>query len=281
MSLDDAALNHLIAAVRRAGQTEILPRFRNLADDEMHTKSGPDDLVTIADTRAEAMIAAAARDALPDALIVGEEAVAEDPILLEQLKTADCAVIIDPVDGTSNFAHGLSVFGTILSVVLNGQTEFGLLYDPLCDDWVMARRGQGAAFVTESGQRTQLSARNPVQAVDADGYVCLQLFPKDQQAELAAAYPSFNSVSNLRCSCHEYRMIAFGHADFILAAHAKPWDHAAGALILREIGGGVFFNHWAPYAPTSYSGPLIALANAGPTTREMIETQFSGLVQAG
>lgn len=239
----------LIDAVRQAARREIMPRFRRLEPNHIATKSGPDDFVTDADVRAERIIAEAARTLLPDALILGEEAVHANPALLDRLATADQAVIIDPVDGTANYAAGLSLFGVIVAVIIEGRTAFGLLYDPVMDDWVLARRGGGAWFCRpyDTPRRLQNAKAKPIE--DCLGYVPLHLFPKHEQAGIASAFPKFKRITSLRCSCHEYRMMAFGHADFIFAPSPKPWDHAAGTLVVEECGGRAETETSEVYAP--------------------------------
>ncbi len=128
----------LINLVRRAARAEIMPRFRNLAQGDITTKSGPHDLVTEADHQAEAMIARGLQRMFPHALIIGEEAVAAKPSLREDVSAAELAIIIDPVDGTWNFAHGLPLFGVIIAVTRFGRPVLGLLYDPVADDWIIS-----------------------------------------------------------------------------------------------------------------------------------------------
>ena len=106
MPLTESVFDGLIQAVRLAARTEIMPRFRNTTSDEIDTKTGPDDLVTIADRAAERVISEAAARLLPGALIIGEEAVDQDAGIFDALPEANLAVIIDPVDGTWNFANG-------------------------------------------------------------------------------------------------------------------------------------------------------------------------------
>jgi fructose-1,6-bisphosphatase/inositol monophosphatase family enzyme len=132
-----------IEIVRAAARSEIMPRFRRLGPDDVRAKSAPDDLVTEADLAAEDAISRDLAQDFPDALILGEEAVESDPTLLDRLPDAELAFVIDPVDGTWNFAAGLATFGVILAVVEKGETVMGLLYDPVLDDWVVARKGLG------------------------------------------------------------------------------------------------------------------------------------------
>ena len=237
LTLDTATVDALIGIVREAASVEIMPRFRQLSAADIQTKSGPDDLVTVADKAAEKFISERVRDILPAAAIVGEESVADNPELLHNIDKSEWCVIIDPIDGTSNFAHGIAVFGVILAVTYRGQTVFGLLYDPVMDDWIMARHGEGAWFCTTDAPAKALQPLVSLPVEEAHGFVALWLFDKDEQAEILSRYPRFSRISCLRCSCHEYRQMALGHVHFVVSSTPKPWDHAAGVLVLRELGG--------------------------------------------
>lgn len=227
----------LAEILKAAARAEILPRFRRLGEGDIATKSGPDDLVTEADIRAEARIAAALRDLLPGALIVGEESVSEDATLLDGLGTAELSAIIDPVDGTWNFARGLALFGMILALGKRGRVTHGLLYDPLLDDRIEAHEEGPCELVTSDGGRRVLSTSKISDPDRMNLYVSLALLPAERQHAVAAAFPGFGRVTSLRCSCHEYRLIAQGHAEAALAAVLNPWDHAAGALAVTRAGG--------------------------------------------
>ena len=129
MSLTSEQVDALIQIVRDVAAKEVRPLFRNLDTSDIDSKSAPDDLVTVADRAAELAIAAAVAKLLPDAEIVGEEAVSADAAILDRVGQGQ-VVVIDPIDGTWNFAHGLSTYGVILAVVEDGETVFGMLYDP-------------------------------------------------------------------------------------------------------------------------------------------------------
>lgn len=229
--------DELAAILRDAARAEILPRFRRLERSEIAAKGRPDDLVTEADIAAEARITAALRARLPGALILGEEAVADDPGLLAGLGEADRSAIIDPVDGTWNFARGLALFGTILALGARGRVTHGILYDPLLDDRVEAREEGPCEMVTADGTRRRLATSVETDPARMTAYLPLSLLPRDRQAAMAATFPLFGRAMGLRCSCHEYRLIAQGHAEIALAAVLNPWDHAAGALAVTRAGG--------------------------------------------
>ncbi|WP_425053346.1 inositol monophosphatase family protein [Psychromarinibacter sp. S121] len=247
-----------VSLVRRVGREIVMPRFRNLDASEIDTKADASDLVTIADREAEVALAEGARSILPGCAVVGEEAVADDPDLLSNVATAETCVVIDPVDGTFNFARGVAVFGIILAVVHKGQTVFGLLYDPVMDDWAIARRGQGAEFVDAQGRRRRLATRPCAGLAEAEGTVPLDLATGPRRIETLRAVADVRAARSLRCSCHEYRMLAMGQADFSVNASVKVWDHAAGVLLLQEAGGHVELEDGSPYAPTRRGGWIFA-----------------------
>lgn len=259
--LTRAQQTSLVNLVRRAARTEILPRFRNLSAHQINTKSGPQDLVTEADTAAEAMIARGILRLFPNAVVIGEEAASADPSLRQKAAEAELAFIIDPVDGTWNFAHGVPLFGVILAATRFGRPIFGLLYDPMVDDWVIsddqtetriagAGRPETLTRVSDGGELSELS-----------GNMHYYLMPKETQAKLAPVLPAFYRMSSMRCSCHEYRVMAQGGADFTLSGILNPWDHAAGVLLCQRAGGVAQMLDGRPYDIRIEEGYLLCASN--------------------
>ena len=276
MALGEDTEAALIQLVRSVARSEILPRFRRLPDTAVSAKTAPDDLVTEADLHAETAIAAGVRTLLPDALIVGEEAVETQPELLERLADAPLSVIVDPVDGTWNFAKGLSTFGVILAAAERGETVFGLLYDPVVDDWIWTRRGGGAWYASDDGASRRL-ALDDERGGDLTGFVPLFNFAVPIRVRLAGEIPGFRRIWSVRCSCHEYRTLAFGEADFTLSNALKPWDHAAGALAVAEAGGAVGLLDGRPYRASITSGGYLVTARSH-TALAQVRATFSALI---
>lgn len=260
MKLTSDQSDALIQIVRNVAAKEIRPLFRNIVLSDVDSKSAPDDLVTVADRAAELAIAAGVRDLLPDAAIVGEEAVAADKSVLDRVGSGQ-VVVIDPIDGTWNFAHGIATYGVIVAVIEDGEAVFGLLYDPGYDDWIVATKGQGAWFCDAKGKRRRLSLGAAPQISDSFGYVGMYLFPKPQQAPIAAQLPAFRRTQTLRCACHEYRMLAEDAAQFCLTGMLNVWDHAAGVLIYQEAGGVARLLDGREYHPTMQEGHLLVAAS--------------------
>ncbi|WP_298296463.1 inositol monophosphatase family protein [uncultured Litoreibacter sp.] len=260
--LTDEQTDALIETVRAVAKAEILPHFRNLGALEIDSKSAPDDLVTIADRAAELAISKAVHDILPDAAIVGEEAVSADKSVLARVKEPGTVVIIDPIDGTWNYANGVATYGVILAVIEDGETVFGLLYDPSYDDWIMARKGQGALFCRADGRREPMQLAPPPDALsDCFGFVGMYLFNAERQAQLAATLPKFRRTQTLRCSCHEYRLLTQGASQFCLNGMLNVWDHAAGVLIYQEAGGVARLLDGRSYSPAMRKGHLLTAAS--------------------
>ncbi|HZH12345.1 MAG TPA: inositol monophosphatase family protein [Microvirga sp.] len=244
--------------LRSAAQAEILPRFRNLSVDAIRTKTSQLDLVTDADEAAERRIEADLLRAFPQALVIGEEGVSRDPTLLDGLGDADLAFILDPVDGTLNFASGLPLFGVMASVVMKGEVVCGVILDPICDDWAMAVRGEGAWLQRPDGSTTALRVASPVPLAQMAGNVSWRYLPPELRPTVTGHLPRVAMAADLRCAAHTYRLIASGHLHFAFSSSVMPWDHAAGWLIHREAGGYSAHFDGSPYRPVNREGGLIS-----------------------
>lgn len=245
------------AILRDAAQTEILPRFRRLDATAIRAKTGPLDIVTEADEAAERRITAALRQAFPGCVVVGEEAASADPTLLATLADADLAFVVDPVDGTSNFAAGLPLFGCMAAAIIRGETAAGIIHDPLGDDTAIAVRGEGAWTETPDGSHTDLRVAAPVPLAELAGAVSWRFLPEPARTRVNQALPKVAASFQYRCAAHEYRLAAGGHCHFLLYGRLYPWDHASGVLLHQEAGGYSARFDGAPYRPTHLDGGLL------------------------
>lgn len=262
IEFSQADLGTLMHEMAETAGVEVLPRFGNSAANHIRTKTGPDDLVTDADIAAERRLTKALGDQFPHAFIVGEEAVSKDPALLDRLAHEPLAIVIDPVDGTWNFAHGTPVFGMIVAVVSNGRTVAGAIHYPLLGDFLVARLGQGAWHFSAEGVRKQLALPASPGREAMRGFVQLHMFSKNEQLELAPRLMSFARTTTWGCSAFEYRLITTGAVEFSLNATLMPWDHAAGTLIYTEAGGHAALLSGEPYVPTLTRGRLLLASSA-------------------
>lgn len=257
MPLSQDARTALIEATRAAARAEIMPRFRRLGAHEIAEKSNAQDLVTEADTRAEAHLRRAIPEFLPEARIVGEEGVSANPAELDAVARPGLTVVLDPVDGTWNFARGLAVFGTIVAVIEDGQTIFGLLYDPVLDDWIEASLGGGTWYFA-GDHREKLELGTPPPLAELNGLHSAYGLSGKQWEASSSLYGRFGRVTSLRASLWDYRTLITGGAGFCLNRYLNVWDHAAGALALTEAGGRVGLLDGRDYDPALREGYLLA-----------------------
>ncbi|MBR0651879.1 inositol monophosphatase [Roseomonas terrae] len=244
--------------LREASRREILPRFRRLAQGAVRAKSGPLDLVTDADEAAERMIEAGLARLFPGCAVVGEEAAAADPTIMDRLADADLAFVVDPVDGTANFAAGLPVFACMAAAVAKGEVIGAWIHDPLGDDTAIALRGQGAWIADPDGRPTaDLRVAAPVPLEQMVGAISWTFLPPPLRAQVTARFPLFAGVVGYRCAAHEYRWAAGGHGHVLFYNRLMPWDHLPGWLLHREAGGHAARFDGSPYLPTHRDGGLI------------------------
>lgn len=249
----------IVAALREAARVAILPRFRSLSAEEVQTKSGPQDVVTAADLESEALVAKALARDWPGMPLLGEEGVARDPALRDRMGHESC-VILDPVDGTWNFAAGLGLFALLLAVVRDGRPLWGVNYDPLLDDWIEADEA-GAVWVSARGRR-ELRTAAPKPRAELVGYVPHGLFGGQKRRAALLAGEVFARVTSLRCAAHEYRMLASGAVDFMVSGPVPhPWDHAAGVLAVQAAGGVARFLDGGEYTTARVEGVLVCASS--------------------
>ena len=254
-------LERLADIVTIAADQEIMPRFRSLGEGSIREKTSALDLVTDADEAAEAAIKAAVAKAFRKALFVGEESVEKDRGLLNKIADADMAIIIDPVDGTSNFAWGLPLFGVLAAVVKRGVTVGGIIYDPVGRDCTFAIKGHGAWAKSESGATRDIRVSKPTTLANMTGVTSWYLMPEPMRSHVAANLAKVKASFGYRCAAYEYRIMAEGLVDFSLHYKLMPWDHAAGVLIHAEAGGYSALLDGSPYLPTRFEGGIISASN--------------------
>ena len=140
----------------RAARTEIMPRFGRLAAAQVREKSSRFDVVTDADEAAEKAMSTALEAVYPEAVIVGEEAASRDHTLLDAVGIADLAFVLDPLDGTKNFASGLPLFGVMAAATVRGEVVLAAIHDPVCQSTAFALRdalkksGMAGGIATEA-----------------------------------------------------------------------------------------------------------------------------------
>ncbi|WP_108650037.1 inositol-1-monophosphatase [Dongshaea marina] len=220
-------LNIAVRAARNAGNV-IAKSFSQPENVEVMQK-GANDFVTNVDKEAEAVIISTLKKAYPDHCILGEES--------GQLsaENSDYQWIIDPLDGTTNFAKGVPHFSVSIALRYRGKTEQAVIYDPIRDELFTASRGAGAQL---NGYRIRTG-----QARELSGTLLATGFPFRQKAHMDAYMNIFHSLftecSDIRragSAALDLAYVAAGRYDGFWEIGLKPWDSAAGELIAREAG---------------------------------------------
>ncbi len=255
-------LETVLGIIRTVLAEEAVPRFRNLGEADVRAKTGPGDLVTVADEACERRLSEALTELLPGSEAIGEEGAEQDPTITAALRGDAPVWVIDPIDGTYNFANGVDRFSSIVALVVGGETQAGWIVNPMNDEAVVGARGQGAWM---AGRRLDLTDQPG--ATTPDGL-----------AELIGTYslPPRNAVlrpfaERIRQSLKMHRWIGSGGLDYIelIAGRAqvalfgshgrlKPWDHAAGLLLHAEAGGYSALIDGTPYRPGLTAGCVVA-----------------------
>jgi fructose-1,6-bisphosphatase/inositol monophosphatase family enzyme len=239
-----------------------MPRFRQLATADVRIKSGPLDIVTEADEAAERMITTALGRAFPGCLVVGEEAASADPRILAALGTADLAFVVDPVDGTSNYAAGLPLFGCMAAALIRGEVAGAVIHDPVVDTSAMALRGEDAWTQEANGLRRDLQVAAPVPVAEMTGAANWRFLPGGLGVLANRNLPKVATSLSFCCAAHEYRLAASGQLHYLVFGKLMPWDHAPGWLLHREAGGYSARLDGSPYSPSVHQSGLICAPDA-------------------
>lgn len=241
--------------IREVAAEKITPRFRQLEEHEISTKTGPTDLVTIADLEAEEDLTRIFKDIIVGSLVVGEEAVSKNEMDMGVLGTEDGYIwVIDPVDGTSNFAAGDEKHGTIVALVKNQQTIASWIYDVPKNRMVIAEQGSGVEL--EGVRKTFPQSNAPLN--DMRGFISRKFLPKKMREELKDVLDiEFGNIETYMCCAHEYMDIIAGKAFFSMYSRIRPWDHLAGGMVMSEAGGHVRKWDGSPYGPGDEQGGII------------------------
>lgn len=213
-------------------------------------KGSPTNLVTEMDRRAEALIIEAIRSEFPSHAILSEErGIVGDP--------SSHRWIVDPLDGTTNYAHGTPIFGVSLALEIDGEVRLGVVYDPNRDECFVAERGKGARLngrslsvsVTPTLNESLLATGLPYNIREA---------PRNNLAEFGAFSLRCQGVRRMGCAVLYFSYVAAGRLDGYWELRLGPWDVAAGALIVEEAGGRVTDPKGAPL---DLAAPAVVASN--------------------
>ena len=225
--------------MRRVAKTAIMPRYRNLRADEVREKAA-NDFVTIADREAEDMLTEGLARLDGSRAIVGEEAVDDDPSIMDRL-SGRCW-IIDPIDGTGNFAKGSGHFAIMIARSDDGAANAGWIYDPRRERLCHAYLGRGA-FIGSDRVTARPSGRRPPRLAAMTRYMS----PPQRDLFETEIAPFYEAAEAPGCAAEQYPLTVLAEHDLAIYERTLPWDHAAGALFLNEAGGTCLRPDGTPY----------------------------------
>ena len=249
---------------------DCLARCAGLMQDAWHeprrfTRKGPIDLVSPMDLRLQEELAAGLRPIAPGAALLGEEGA--DP---HALPPAGPCWVIDPIDGTTNFVHGLPMTCITAAFCEDGVPVFGMTACPMMNETWWAARGQGAWL---NGRPIHVSAVDSL----ADGLVATG-FPYDIRqtcpaicARLSGVLVQAQGVRRIGAASLDLAYVAMGRLDAYYEGNLKPWDYMAGWLLCLEAGGTVSDDEGRPYQP----GRVICASN-GRLHAELLAAMHAG-----
>jgi myo-inositol-1(or 4)-monophosphatase len=227
MKCQDIDLTVLTELVTATADAELLPRFRRVSA----TAKADGSLLTEADLTMQQSLADALAERWPAIRLLGEEMPAD----VQQALLADPGDglwVLDPLDGTSNFAAGLPLFGVSLALVQGGRVVLGLVYDPVSRECFTAIKGQGAWL---NGEPLRLNCtRSGLD--DCVALVDFKRLPDALACRLASA-PPYRSQRSLGSVALDWCWLAAGRLQLYLHGAQRLWDYGAGSLVFREAGG--------------------------------------------
>ena len=232
MTLDPRYLATAIEAALAAGRIH-RRYFRNLTE---VSKKGPIDLVTAADVEVEREFRALIQSRFPLHVVLGEEG--GDAPSTQHEAPSTFRWIIDPVDGTTNFAHGLALFSVSIALEIDARVEIGVVYDPIGEELFVAERGQGARL---NGVPMRVSSQAALlDSLLVTGFPYTVRERRQRQVEVFEAFlATTRAVRRLGSAALDLSYVAAGRFDGFWEEQLHIWDIAAGVLLVEEAGGRV------------------------------------------
>jgi len=235
-----------IAMVREAGQLA-RQAFSAMTPEQIGYK-GPQDFLTATDLAVERLLRESIIHQFPDDALLGEE---------QGGRIGEHTWVMDPIDGTANFARGIPHFCVVLAFVSQQQTRFGIIYDPIHDELFVARQGLGATLngvPLRVAATVDFSIANLELGWNARRPTSLYLQTLSELLALGG------NVRRSACGALALAYVACGRTDGYVELHMNPWDCLAGLLLVREAGG--ITNELTTGADWQLGGPVLAVVPA-------------------
>ena len=262
MKLNSANINVMVKACRKASKT-LIRDFGEIEKLQVSLK-GPGDFVTASDKKVEKILIEELQKARPNYSILSEE-------IGEINNDVSFKWIIDPVDGTANFLHGIPHFAISIGLEHNKEIICGIIYDPIKDEMFVAEKGEGSYL---NNQRMRVSSRSKLKDC-----IIFTGGPKRESKDRDLSLKEYNSFSSkvlipirkLGSASLDMAYVAAGRCDGFWQRNLNYWDIAAGIIIVKEAGG--FVTDF--YGKNEYIQNKTILVNNSKIDKEMIEVLSS------
>ncbi|CAN5349269.1 inositol monophosphatase family protein [soil metagenome] len=228
--INSALMNVMVKAARRAGRS--LKRDLGEVENLQVSMKGPANFVSLADKRAEEMLYTDLNKARPGYGFLGEEGGNREGT--DKTHTW----VVDPLDGTTNFLHGIPQFAVSIGLLREGVPIAGLIYNPANDELYMAEKG-GGAFLNDT--RLRVAGRKQLnECVIACGLPHIGRGDHEQsRKEMTALQPKVAGLRRFGAASLDLAFVAAGRLDGYWERNLQPWDIAAGIILIKEAGGTV------------------------------------------
>jgi len=228
MKLSSANINVLVKACRKAAKT-LIRDFGEIENLQVSLK-GPGDFVTASDKKVEKILIDELQKARPNYSILSEE-------IGEIKNDSEYKWIIDPIDGTSNFLHGIPHFAISIGLEHNGEIVCGIIYDPIKDEMFIAEKGNGSYL---NNQRIRVSSRSKLK--DCIIFTGGPRIDSENRDLVLKEYKNFSSkvlipIRKMGSASLDMAYVAAGRCDGFWQRNLRYWDVAAGIIIVKESGG--------------------------------------------
>jgi myo-inositol-1(or 4)-monophosphatase len=232
MSSDLETRLELAKDIAREGGAMMLKAFRERTDEPVHKLKGTHDYLTETDGAVEKLVRDRIAKAFPSDSFLGEESTDNKT----SAKFGRDIWVVDPIDGTSNFARGVAHFCISIAFVRDGEIEIGVVYDPNHDELYVARRGAGA---TRNGKRIRVSGLTDMKQCIIEAGWSHRLPNESYVALVDQLYRDGAQVRRAGSGTLGLAYVADGRSDAYCELHINSWDALAALLLVKEAGGWV------------------------------------------
>ena len=256
--MKEPLLTTVARAITEVAALEVMPRWRNLGSGDVAEKTGPDDLVTVADKSAEIALTKRLTALLPGSGVVGEEAVAADPAVMERLSRPGLVWVIDPIDGTAAFAAGEPNFTLMVALVEDRQPKAGWILAPALDRFAFGAPGLGVWLGRADDTGAPIAPPSVPTSLDAmTGLLGKRNITEARRSEIKAKENHFKALDGVTFAGIDYMRLAQGEVHFALYSKCEPWDHLPGLALVSALGFEHARHDGRPYLPHAPAGGLL------------------------